>query len=157
MRKLSPVDVNWHAQYLSVSFSVYDSVNLKNRPGEMELGEDIDRDTTMAVILTSSETDQFNEREKKVLETLQSDLCPVRMFSKWKTLFTGPTQHNSLVFCTHLSTRLAATLRMAGMECDVGGIRLGTNSVRGECASAMFAAGYEVDAIKRLGGGMGFK
>ena len=88
------------------------------------IGEDIDGGATITLVLTSPKTDQFSEGKKKVSKTTQSELCPVRMFPQWETLFVGPTHPSSLVFGTHLRTRLEATLRLAGMECDVDGIRL---------------------------------
>ena len=118
---------------------------------KLEIGEDIDGDTTLTLSLTSSKTDQFNEGATKVLKTPQSDLRPVRMLSRWKTMTASRTHPKSFVFGPHLRTRLAATLRLAGVECNVDGSRLGAHSMRSGGASAMFTAGYEVEVIKRRG------
>ena len=61
-----------------------------------EIGNDIDGDITPAIILPTSKTDQYNEGEKKVLEALGRNICPVRMFPKWKTVPTVPMRDRSL-------------------------------------------------------------
>ena len=118
---------------------------------KVELDADIDGDPTLTIVLVSSKTDQFNEGEKKVLKSLQSPLCPVRMLSQWKTLRDASSNPKAEVFGGHLREKLTAALRLAGMECNVEGSRLGTHSVRSGGASAMFTAGYEVEVIKRWG------
>lgn len=55
------------------------------------------------------------------------------------------------VFEPYLRSRVASTLRLAGMECNVDGVRLGAHSMRSGGATAMFSDGYEVDVIKRWG------
>ena len=119
--------------------------------GKLEIGDDIDGDTTLTLSLVSSKTDQFDDGATKVLKTLQSDLCPIRMLSRWKTMIASRINPKALVFGPHLRTRLAATLRLAGVECNVDGSRLGAHPMRSGGASAMFTAGYEVEAIKRWG------
>ena len=119
--------------------------------GKLVPGVDIDGDATLTLSSASSKTDQFNEGATKVLKTLQSDLRPVRMLSRWGTMTTSRTNPKALVSGPHLRTRLAATLRLAGVECDVDGSRLGTHSMRSGGASAMFTVVYEVEVTMRWG------
>ena len=105
----------------------------------------------LTIILLMSKTDQFNEGEKKVLETLRSNLRPGRMLSQWRNLTTTDTTGRASVFGSSLRTRLAALLRSAGTLCNVDGIRRGTHSLRSGGSASMFTAWYEVEVIKRWG------
>ena len=78
-------------------------------------------------------------------------LCPVRMFAKWIAAGRGNKTDDARVFTSGLRTRAIVLFRMAGTACGLDASRLGTHSMRSGGASAMFAAGYEVEVIKRRG------
>ena len=84
-----------------------------------------------------------------------SERCNVR-FSLYECLHGGPRwvgaiPGRKLISDSGIRTRIDVLFRMAGDVCVEDGSRLSPHSVRSGGASATFAAGYEVEAIKRWG------
>ena len=116
-----------------------------------QLGTDVEGDQTITVEIAKSKTDQYNEGEFKVLKAMVHKLCPVKMFAKWIADGKGNIAGSKRISTPGLRTRVAVLFRMAGTACGYDASRMGSHSIRSGGASAMFAAGYEVEVIKRWG------
>ena len=119
--------------------------------GHVTLSTDVEDEQTITVEIAKSKTDQYNDGDVKVLKSMNHHLCPVRMFANWIRVGRGSKEDDKLMFSSTLRGRITSLFRMAGSACNIDGSRMGTHSMRSGGASAMFAAGYETEVIKRWG------
>ena len=130
------------------------------RVGEMEgmnwrdvsLFADEDGDACLGIELPKSKTDQYNEGHIKRLKGPNRPLCPVRAMGKWMGIQTrGRSSDENKVSPANLRSILARTLKFAATSLGIDYKRVSNHSLLSGGASCMFAAGSEMEIIKRWG------
>ena len=101
--------------------------------------------------LPRSQTDQYDERHFKVLQSMGLPLCPVTAFSRWSAIRSPDSQEDDPVSNRPIRAKLDRALRCDAVFRNSERAKVGTHSLRACGASLMVAVGFELEVIKRWG------
>lgn len=105
---------------------------------------------TLAIDLAQRRTDQYNEEEFYTFNAAPHRMRPVRMFASWLTFKKTPDGNGRVVYSA-VRSRVETARQIDGAVFGIDGGRTGTHAMRSGRASAIVAAWYDVEVIRRLG------
>ena len=103
----------------------------------------------ITVVIRGSKNDQEKMGVRRTLAATACDMCPVQSIADWLGLKSWHPHSDEDVFIKSVSDRINRILKEIDADNGIDASRISTRSMRGGCATTLYAAGVGPIDIQR--------